>query len=1045
MDSPTTTDHSRPASRRKARRYRFGDFELDTTRFELRRNQERVSVEPKVFDVLEYLVRHRARVVPKRELLTQLWPDQFVTEWVLPKCVRAARRALDDDGTAQRMIQTSHGRGYRFIADVEEVGGATETMTPATPFVGREQTMRELLSGLETARDGHASIFLVSGSAGMGKTRAAQELARTARGQGALVVAGNAYEGDGAPPFWPWVQVLRACIEEHGPETLVSELADCAEELVRLLPELQAHMGPQTTAPAYGADEARFRLFDSVARSLRRFGREQPLIIILDDLHWADAPSLRLLEFLARAGDAWSGLVIGNYREDEASLNEALPSVLGSLCRMQHVHRVELPALEPDAAHTYIRAVAGADFDDAMASKLVRMSEGSPFFLSELVRLVASSENRHLTPEQLANVELPEGIKSTIGHSLERLSPACRRTLSLCSVIGAELELSIVEAVSGLERHLLIDLLDEAVAGGVLRTAGIGKFQFSHALIAQALYQELPWSERAEQHRRVGETLEALRPNDPGDWVERIAHHFFESAPCGDVEKIAVYCISAARRASHLLAFEDAVRHHDRALDALALATKPDEGLRCRILVEKGQDQRACGAREAAAETFDRAVQLARSISAPSLFAKAVVGLSHCGRHDSPISSHERLRALLEESLAGLGTGNKPLRATLLSQLVVTRPYLDTMESRLELSGQALTLAEESGDLESIFSAMGARSWALQGPADSRELLSLGTALLERSSQLFERDPLSDRYNVAFLARSIRHSVFLTTGETSAADAEFKALTDLVASLRQPVYRWLLGIAQTGGALCEGRFDEADALIRKGLEFGQSAEDPAARVVYLGQAAWLTMERGFDGKASGGDVNQICDMFLSAPGALGPGHSVITALLLALSGQWKQAREEYDTIDVAGLPQGGGWLFELGMLTELSSLFQDADRARQMYDLLLPFAELNTTHNFMRLHWGCTHGPLGLLARSFGDLAIAQKHSEAALEINLERRSRPAAARNKYALTRVLSERGGRKETRLALQHIDSAIRDAEEIGLNGFLVAAKDLRRTIS
>ncbi len=300
----------------------FGEYELDERLYELRRRGAIVKIEPKVFDVLAYLVRHRDRVVPKEELLGKLWPDEFVSDSVLPRCVTAARKAVGDDANRQRVIQTVHGRGYRFVAALDESAAVDRRLgadrwcgpegggvRPSAVFVGREDALASLETAFADAVGGRGRLVLLVGEPGIGKTRTAEEFARRAIEAGASVLTGRCYEGEGAPAFWPWAQVVRACVGAGSSER------ETAADLAELLPDFRENVA----ADALPAEQARFRLFESVTAVLKGAARAQPLVLILDDLHYADKPSLLLLVFLARELRGARMLVIGTYRDVEVA------------------------------------------------------------------------------------------------------------------------------------------------------------------------------------------------------------------------------------------------------------------------------------------------------------------------------------------------------------------------------------------------------------------------------------------------------------------------------------------------------------------------------------------------------------------------------------------------------------------------------------------------------------------------------------------------------------------------------------------------------
>src|SRR5262245_20656867 len=254
--------------------FAFSDFELDESLYQLRRRGEVVRLEPKVFDVLAYLVRQRDRVVPKDELLARLWPGEFVSETVLPRCITAARKAVGDDPAGQKVIQTVHGRGYRFVAALADdarraqAGDGAAAERPGEIFVGREQAMAELRGALDDACSGRGRLVFLVGEPGIGKTRTAEELAALARQRGARVHGGRCYEDDGSPAFWPWVQILRGCVRDADPRLVASELGPAAADIAELVPEVRQSLPHLPAPPSLPPEQARFRLFDGVATFL---------------------------------------------------------------------------------------------------------------------------------------------------------------------------------------------------------------------------------------------------------------------------------------------------------------------------------------------------------------------------------------------------------------------------------------------------------------------------------------------------------------------------------------------------------------------------------------------------------------------------------------------------------------------------------------------------------------------------------------------------------------------------------------------------------
>ncbi|HEY8122261.1 MAG TPA: AAA family ATPase, partial [Myxococcota bacterium] len=333
----------------------FEDCELDLERFQLRRRGQPVKLEPKVYDVLAHLVAHRERVVTKLELLDALWPGEALSESVLPRAIAAARRAVGDTRARARVIETVHGRGYRFVAAVSErsapaAARALREMPLAAapvPFLGRERTLERLGALLEGALAGRAALALLAGEPGIGKTRTAEELAARARERGASVALARCFEGEGAPALWPWRLLLRELQAASDPAAFRAALGADADALARIAPELRERGAPEAQAQATEGEQARFRMFDALASFLRRLARSAPLVLVLDDLHWADEASLLALGFVVSELRGARVLLVGTYRDVEVRRAHPLASTLGALAREPSCERIALRGLEP--------------------------------------------------------------------------------------------------------------------------------------------------------------------------------------------------------------------------------------------------------------------------------------------------------------------------------------------------------------------------------------------------------------------------------------------------------------------------------------------------------------------------------------------------------------------------------------------------------------------------------------------------------------------------------------------------------------------------
>lgn len=548
--------------------FSFGDIELDEERLELRRAGQRLAVEPKVLDLLLLLARTPGRLVSKTELLHQLWGEVAVSDWALPRLVKEARRALGDSGQAQGVIETVRGRGYRLVAPVRQrraagpgrEGRPSHTVAAALdrdPYVGRVPLLRDLETTIREADAGTGRLVLLSGDAGMGKTRTVRELA--ARRPDLAAVTGWCEDGIGAPALWPWSQILRRLAAGEGP---VDVAALPVPWRTAIAPTKAANPAARATPDDRWLFEPASRLqgFDAVAEALLAASRARTLVLVLEDLQWADAPSLALLEFLApRVGEGRLVLVC-TYRAGDLHPGRTFALTLGRLASQPHARSFGVAALEAGDVFALAQAATGRPPDPETVAALLARSSGNPFLVRELAAQLAAGG---------ATDRLPLGVRALGARRLERLAPETRRRLTLAAVCGERFELRWVEALAGDPPASRRAWLQEALDADLLAAEPCrpGRFAFRHALLREAIDELLDFDERARLHRRLGELLEAELPDPSATQLALLAHHFAAALPAEkSAERAIDYALRAAAAAAQRLAWEDAEHHAAAAL-----------------------------------------------------------------------------------------------------------------------------------------------------------------------------------------------------------------------------------------------------------------------------------------------------------------------------------------------------------------------------------------------------------------------------------------------------------------------------------------------
>ncbi|MEE9234489.1 MAG: AAA family ATPase, partial [Candidatus Acidoferrales bacterium] len=466
-------------------------------------------------------------------------------------------------------------------ADVEEAH-ALDSLAGGV-FVGRQQEMGDLKAALEDALSGRGRLVTLVGEPGIGKSRTAQELATYAGLRHAQVLWGRCYEGEGAPPYWPWVQAIRSYVQDRDAEELRSEMGAGAADIAGIVSDVSAKLPGLATPPDLEPEQARFRLFDSMTAFLKSASRRQPLVLVLDDLHWADHPSLLLLEFVARELAGSRLLVIGTYRDMELSRRHPLSLTLGELNRERLFQRVLLRGLAQEDVGRFIDLVSGIAPPRGMVEAVHRQTEGNPLFVTEVVRLLV--QEGELTQEKAGqrdswSVRIPEGVREVIGRRLDRLSQRCNEALTIASVVGREFELSqLSPLIQDMSEDRLLEVLDEALGARVIEEMpqAMERYQFTHALIQEILANELSAARRVRLHARIAESLETLYGEGAEAHAPELAHHFSEAQSVLGTDRTVHYSLLSGERALAAYAHEDALTHFREGLTARGIELSGNE------------------------------------------------------------------------------------------------------------------------------------------------------------------------------------------------------------------------------------------------------------------------------------------------------------------------------------------------------------------------------------------------------------------------------------------------------------------------------------
>ena len=600
-----------------------------------------------------------------------------------------ARRRLVDDlgvepGKALRELHQAILRQDPMLDPAAPTGRAAERAGSA--FVGREAELAELLAGLEDALAGHGRLYFLVGEPGIGKSRLADELIAQAQARGTRVLVGRCWEAGGAPVYWPWLQSLRPYIRETEAETLRSQLGSGAPDLAQILPELR-ELYPDLAEPrSLEPESARFRLFEAMTSFLRSAAEQRPVLLVLDDLHAADEPSLLLLQFVARELRASRLLVVGAYRDVDPKLADALAAALTELAREPVTRTLSLGGLGKADVARFIELTTAHTPGASVVETVHTGTEGNPLFVGEIVRLLAA-EGR--LDESGPRPAVPQSLKEVIARRLRHLSAECKRVLSLASVLGREFDLDVLASASSLERGTLFELLDEAIAQQLVTDVPGSRvrLRFGHALFRDGLYDDLPASRRRQLHRAVGEALEKLSSSDADSHLAELAHHFCEAVPPADPSKAVDYARRAGDHAAGLLAPEEAVRLYEMAL---SLADPPE---RPRLLLRTARSIWMGGARGSERAVEARDALVADGDREGAAEAELLLANIHWSEGSRQLVSEHMQRAV--ELVRG-----RPISRTTAEVLADASRFhmvADEKEEAISLGREGLAIAEQLG------------------------------------------------------------------------------------------------------------------------------------------------------------------------------------------------------------------------------------------------------------------------------------------------------------------------------------------------------------
>ncbi len=997
------------------------EWELDEDLWELRRGGDRVFVQPKILALLFYLARNRERVVTGDELLRELWPKENVTASSLARAISLARAALADRERGDRVLQTVPRRGYRLRASALDSArrAASERRGPA--LIGRADALGALLADLGAVRAGAGRVRILRGEAGIGKTRLADELSAQAASEGALVCTAWCVPESGQPALWPWIRVARALL------AALPTVEPRRRARIRRLRERVAVGGAagrleqerDTPAPELRAGASEFETVDGLAAALELVARKRPIVIVLDDIQWADIGSLRVLELLPREIAASGVYILAALRDDELETSVALRSCLGLLERLPHADVLRLERLGRPETEALVRETWGAEVSPDLCDYVWRAGAGNPLFTTELVRHLRARGAGSIAHDSTL-AEPPASLRAILDAKVARASDASRELLAVFAVIGAEVEVGLLCDALGASVKEATSRLEELERLGVLAPCGATSrsWRFSHPLARELVLAGLSRAERARHHARAAEALERGATTNPEGVASELAAHYLAIARAGGPSASALtWSERAARIALRRCAYDESAHGFAGALEALRMDRVRDAREELRLLLVLGEAHARANALWPAAEAAEQAATLARQLGDSDAFARAALLLFVRGPESG--GPFARIVSLLEDAESASRGSPGPLRARVLARLSNELVFVPgTIERRVALAQEAVELGARADPETRIFvgyyASIGVwpRLRAAERASRMAELICLADDLGDPSARFLVSAP--------YIASQ------LECGRLDEVDLEIERLAHKVESLSVPsFFCWYTPLYRAMRALIDGRFDEAERLSVLANSLGLRARSQDSARNHAGQIASLRREQGRVGEVEG-PLRGLREKFARI--------SLWRAAFvqaLCEGGKLDEARAELAAWFRDGLPDplaDSNGVVSLVVLGDVCSELNARDCAAEILQRLERYAGENAAPAFGAVCVGSVDRVLGLLASALGrrDEAIARlRGAERASE---RQGARPMLARVRLGLAQALRARSAPGDSAAARELAASASALAESL-----------------
>jgi DNA-binding CsgD family transcriptional regulator len=968
-------------------------------------------------DVLEAL----AGRLPNREIAEQLF--------------LSVRTVESHVSSLLAKLQAADRGELAMIARTAVVGPSTSGRMPLsllelaerTPLIGRQQELGLLRQLWAEAAAGRPRVAFVFGEAGIGKSRLVAELAVAADRHGALVVMGHCDERPLAP-YQTMVEIVSGLVEALPADELAAAADGIGPEVAGLVPALAPFASQASRLDAGPAAMARYRLFDQLGGILIAAARNTPLLLVIEDLQWADPTAVGFIRHLMRRADRTRLLLVGTMRGtqmDGPQLELAAELRRETASRLVLLHGLDVAEVS-DLILTRRRAAETglAEQLSGLADQLHAETGGNPLFVEELLdHLLAQPDP---LSRAIRNPGVPATIRDLIVRRAASLGDFTREVLAIAAVLGRRFRADHVVRTARADREQVMAALDEARAAGILATASDrpGWMEFSHALVRETLEVELSSSRRQQLHRLVAQILEA---DDAVGYLPEVAHHLHAAGFPADYERAVTHATAAAEDATRRLAHELAADMYAKALDALALAPAADYHRQFDLLLRQAEAHQRAGSQDLAEHVASLGFALAQRLEDHVRMADAALVMAA----SAPTwPADPQLVDALEAALNEVPEDDLRRRALLLARLAQAEYYSAPAPKRASISDQAVALARKGGDDATLATVLSARRALLWNPNDAHERLSIAADIVAIARRLGDDE-------LALQGYAWRIVDLFEVGDLDGVDRAFRAHGALAQRRGEPLHIRDGALWNYTRALLDGRFADAERHSRQALLLGQRVGDPHAEMFRSVQRLWLALEYRASRHEFADVIAETSLMAERYPHV--PAWRAKLALLHARAGDRDAAQVLFSQLSVrhfAALPRDAVWIGGLYYLGEVAAFLGDRSAARTLYELLLPFAGRMVVIDRALVCLGSISRALGLLAGVLDDRPAASEHLRHALAVHDAMGARPLTARTRFELARL--EREDPASVARATEQLALARASAVELGMS-LLVAQMD------